>query len=558
MDRFSVFSTARSRAGFVGVLLLGALGLSAVLAYQAADASRSHEEVALKTVKEQALFAAWEFSGTARAYVADKLLKPGVEQVVRAGGRRPGDPLRHPDTDPGMDFGKWSYGPQAAGAYFRVALETGQAEMAGPEDPGLGAWIREGLPGHLALDLGDRWDPVMADLGDGGGPVVYRTLPEGATSPELVVGFRLKPASLSVPLAYAFGGPPMLPEAITEGRGNGELFSVVLATSGGDTLWRSGEAYRSDFVATDTLGTRFAGYQVSVTVNPDVAGSLIIGGLPRSRLPLVLILLLLTVGLVAGALLQLRREAELNQLRADFVSGVSHELRTPLAQIRMFAETLLLGRVRSDEERTRSLEIIASESRRLTHQVENILLYARAERRALRARVEPTDLGALARDVAECFEPLAAKARATLAVEVAPGLGAAADPGLLRQVLLNLLDNAVKYGPAGQSVVLGGAAAAGGTVCLWVADEGPGIPPRDRSRIFDPYVRLAQHRESAVAGSGIGLSVVRQVVDSLQGSVHVEDATGGGARFVITLPAATAPAPIRAPASPRAPSAVGD
>src|SRR2546429_6421462 len=108
------------------------------------------------------------------------------------------------------------------------------------------------------------------------------------------------------------------------------------------------------------------------------------GGSPRWTLPMLLSLLAITAGLVVGALLQLRREYELSRLRADFVSGVSHELRTPLAQIRMFSETLLLGRVRSEEEGRRSLEIIDQEARRLTHLVENLLHFSRSERQVTR------------------------------------------------------------------------------------------------------------------------------------------------------------------------------
>src|SRR2546427_5026946 len=116
------------------------------------------------------------------------------------------------------------------------------------------------------------------------------------------------------------------------------------------------------------------------TLRASVADQLIIGGLPKSRLPLILGLLALTAVLIGTALVQLRRESQLARLRTDFISGVSHELRTPLAQIRMFSETLVLGRVRSDEERRRSLAIIDQESRRLTHLVENLPHFSRSER----------------------------------------------------------------------------------------------------------------------------------------------------------------------------------
>src|SRR5206468_1637555 len=132
--------------------------------------------------------------------------------------------------------------------------------------------------------------------------------------------------------------------------------------------------------------TRAAGVPHAVMyTSKDQAGALrTLGGLPQSRLPLLLGALGLTAGLIVTALVQLRREYELARLRTDFVSGVSHELRTPLAQIRMFSETLLLGRVRSEEEGRRSLEIIDQEARRLTHLVENLLHFSRSERQVTR------------------------------------------------------------------------------------------------------------------------------------------------------------------------------
>src|SRR3989475_3413353 len=145
-----------------------------------------------------------------------------------------------------------------------------------------------------------------------------------------------------------------------------------------------------------------------------MAANLVIGGLPRSRLPVLLGVLALTPGLIVTALVQLQREYELARLRTDFVSGVSHELRTPLAQIRMFSETLLLGRVRSDDERERSLEIIDQEARRLTHLVENLLHFSRSERRLARLSPALAPLAPLVSEAAEGFAPLAAARGVTL------------------------------------------------------------------------------------------------------------------------------------------------
>jgi signal transduction histidine kinase len=109
------------------------------------------------------------------------------------------------------------------------------------------------------------------------------------------------------------------------------------------------------------------------------------------------------------------------------------------------------------------------------------------------------------------------------------------DRGALRQILLNLLDNAVKYGPAGQTIVVG-SEVSGDRARLWVEDEGPGIPHEHRQRVWEPYVRLSRQAEATTGGSGIGLSVVRELVSLHGGRTRVEGAPGGGARIVIELP----------------------
>ena len=152
--------------------------------------------------------------------------------------------------------------------------------------------------------------------------------------------------------------------------------------------------------------------------------------------------------------MQLRRESELARLRSDFIASVSHELRTPLAQVRMFAETLLLGRVRSEEERLRSLQIVDQEARRLTHLVENILQFSRAEREAIRLAPVPSELASQVREAVEAFAPVARSRHVVVQTALENDVVCVVDPAALRQILLNLLDNAVKYGPLGQTVTI--------------------------------------------------------------------------------------------------------
>jgi signal transduction histidine kinase len=314
--------------------------------------------------------------------------------------------------------------------------------------------------------------------------------------------------------------------------------SIIITDRYGVEIYRSAVQYTSPFSARDTIGTDMGDLHAQATLRASVADQLIIGGIPKSRLPLILGLLGLTAALIGTALFQLRRESQLTRLRTDFISGVSHELRTPLAQIRMFSETLTLGRVRSDEERRRSLAIIDQEARRLTHLVENLLHFSRSERQTTHITPEPTALAPLVQEVLDGFAPLAAARGATVAASIPEDLVVPADPGAVRQMLLNLLDNAVKYGPAGQQVRVG-ATRDNGIARLWVDDGGPGIPRADRERVWDRFWRLERDRGSSVAGSGIGLAVVRELADLHHGRAWIDDAgpDAGGTRVVIELPA---------------------
>lgn len=192
----------------------------------------------------------------------------------------------------------------------------------------------------------------------------------------------------------------------------------------------------------------------------------------------------------------------------------------------------------------RSAEIIDEEAQRLGYLVENVLNFSRNEHDAQRVQSRALDLAAEAKEAAEAFAPLARARRASVRAEVEPGLRAHADPRALRQVLFNLFDNAVKYGPPGSTVTVGGAAGPEGTVRVWVDDEGPGVPPAERDRIWTPYYRMQRDSETAVGGSGIGLAVVRELIAFQGGRAWVEDAPSGGARVVVELPAERAVASV--------------
>jgi signal transduction histidine kinase len=285
-----------------------------------------------------------------------------------------------------------------------------------------------------------------------------------------------------------------------------------------------------------------SGFEVEASIDPQVARQIVVGGLPRSRLWLFLALLALNAALIVMVILQLRREMVFQRLRDEFVSSVSHELRTPLTQIRMFAETLLLERVRSIEEQQRSLEIIDREARRLSQLVENVLQFSRMEKKLDTLAKENRELAPLLQETVEDFTSMMNGGESHIETRLQPRLFADVDPGSLRQILINLLDNAVKYGRKPQQIIVG-LEPRGAAACLYVEDEGPGVPPADRKRIFQRFQRLDRDRQSSIAGTGIGLSVVCDLVTRHGGTCSVTSGERGGARFIVELPLSSPPLP---------------
>jgi signal transduction histidine kinase len=209
----------------------------------------------------------------------------------------------------------------------------------------------------------------------------------------------------------------------------------------------------------------------------------------------------------------------------------------------MFSETLLLGREESEEERLRWTAVIGREARRLGDLVENILLFSHIDAARVRLEPERADLGELVEEAVEAYVPIAASRRMRIVADAPSRIYAVVDPRALRQVVVNLLDNALKYGPAGQTVSVE-VEREGTSARIVVCDQGPGVAPVDRARLWRPFVRLGDAGGSA-GGSGIGLSVVRSLVAQHGGTVAVDDAPGGGARFVVALPLADGTPPPR-------------
>ena len=549
------------------MLLLTALTLVGALALKAHQAERSQRAGAERTLHDYAEFAAWEyglraqrsiltamglsFSGTMvriiPEYPSDSL--PTVEQFAASAQRAGG---RYCDCLDGVHFFfryDWrdrsfvTTGEDPTDAVLRWARDTVTAhERIFPRPEGLAPLAFGGSPGGeplrrlSVLITNDSYITLFDRITGHDLAVVYVLSRDLSGAPVATYGFVTDAAAFAQPLfGTAFKREELLPPSLLRGiPDDSSVLDVRVSDHGGRPLFQSGEPTTSSFAALDTLDSTFGRVVVRAALRPQFADRLVVGGLPRSQLPLLLGLVALTAALLLGALYQLRKQQELARLRTDFVSGVSHELRTPLTQIRLFAELLRNKALRSEDEREHALRIVDQEARRLNYLVENVLDFARGERRLNRISRAPTDVAEAVRDTLDFFTPVAAAKRVRLASDLPARTIAAVDGAALRQVLLNLLDNAVKYGPPGQTVTVR-AELVGSALRLQVDDQGPGIPESEAESIWEPYHRLKRDMDSAVGGSGIGLAVVRELAELHGGRAWVETVGGRGSRVVVEL-----------------------
>jgi PAS domain S-box-containing protein len=229
-------------------------------------------------------------------------------------------------------------------------------------------------------------------------------------------------------------------------------------------------------------------------------------------------------------------ERLVEKLRDDFVATASHELRTPLAAIYGAAKTLGRPDVVGRDGMHKLIGIIAAESERLARVIDDILLTSHLDSHRLRLAPVPLDVAELAEDVVESMRR-ELRPGVELAVEVSRGdlPAVAADPLNLRRVLLNLLDNAIKYSPDGGTIVVA-VEADEDRLRLHVRDEGLGIPPAEQERIFEKFYRADPQLARGVGGTGLGLYICRELVQRMGGAIALESTPGEGSTFTVVLP----------------------
>ncbi len=561
------------------VVVLGlALVITAMLVYEAQVAARGHRLTAERTLRDYASFADWQFGQQIKNELLTSMIPSLGQAAMRVNPERLPASLLSPEAVATLarDYAGWCKCLDSVRYYFRIDWPDGPL-LTTPTNASSGElrWARDTILAYVkrmpplkemlpkaygSSDIAARPQAMMRVIVTNDSYVmilghvelrprllVFLVSRNMDGRPVVIYGYETPPLPFLTPAFQAvYRRSALLPPSLVGNMPLDSVLSMVIEDGSGDPLFGSPGQYDLTYNATDTLESNFGRLVLRIALRPDVADRLIVGGLPPSRLPMLLALLLLMALLLAIALVQLRREQELARLRTEFVSGVSHELRTPLAQIRWFSELLHMGKLRTEEERVRSAGIIDQEARRLTYLVENVLNFARAERRQNRIAPVPTDVEKELRDALELFTPLARSRKMKLRAEIEIGLVALADRNALRQILLNLLDNAAKYGPEGQTITVGSARTRE-WVRIWIDDEGPGVSEVDRPRVWEPYVRLGRDAERGTGGSGIGLSVVRDLVQMHGGHCSMEPSPGGGVRVLFTLQATEATVPEEPP-----------
>ncbi len=249
------------------------------------------------------------------------------------------------------------------------------------------------------------------------------------------------------------------------------------------------------------------------------------------------VLLLVVIVLGLGATYRVvRRESEMARLKSDFVANVSHDLKTPLSLIRMFAETLELGRVTDEAARREYYGVITRESERLTRLIDNVLDFSRIEGGRQRYDIFPSAVEPLIQEVLEAFRYPLVQQGFKVDVAIEPDLPEVPlDPAAIKQALANLVDNAIKYSGARRRLTVS-ARRAGAEVRIEVADEGIGIPPAEVQRIFEKFYRVGRSETQGRRGSGVGLALVKHIAEAHGGRVSVSSRHDSGSRFTLHLP----------------------
>jgi signal transduction histidine kinase len=497
-------------AVFAAALVLAALGYLSLRRWEEAAERQLHEQArdaaAMAAEKVEMAVVRIEQDAVAdiQAAVMDPAFGPAAVDAWRA---------RHPLFDAvylcARD-GRVLYPPRAAssgGPSAGAASEDAQAIAALRAEISQGFWDRGGRR-HLQVD----------------GRVLLAAVIQGPPRGPLLVGLRRDDRAL---------GGAVVDRALAPAEARSAL---VVLDGGGRSVWASGPVGSAAPVITVPFGEALPAWRVALYEPSGLAPRDMVRRQAMTFMAAFALLLgLIATGLIATYRLQ-RRESEIARLKSDFVANVSHDLKTPLSLIRMFAETLELDRVPDEARRREYYTVLTRESERLTRLIDNVLDFSRIESGRQRYDIAPGPVEPVVQEVLESFRHPLAQQGFAVDVAVAPDLpDVPVDADALKQALANLLDNAMKYSGDRRKIRVA-ARREGDGVAIEVADEGIGIPLSERERIFEKFYRIGRSETQGRRGSGVGLALVKHIVDAHRGRVTVEGGPGEGSRFTLHLP----------------------
>jgi signal transduction histidine kinase len=578
MVRRRAATPATGMSALVGLLFV-VFTIAGLLVYEAWSTGQSRREIAQRGLQDYAAYATWStaragdlalgaslsmlFRGLVSSRVGSTAPLPPVSTLMNAAKEIdecdcalaiPADYFFRLDfrnsevaTAPGTRTSNQASAPSGWAAAKVGSYSPLRSQPQTPTDAG--QWLVDALARERATSV-TGFSVVFAAERDAMRVVGFVPLRDSAGSTLGLLGFVGSPERYATSVfTHLWQQPKILPVSITRGMPSDFLLTASVTTPQGVEIYRASGWEPNLLSDTASLAPFGGGMRVRVALRRDAIARLGGGLVPSSRVPVWVGLLLLTAILTTIIVRNVQREHELARLRADFTASVSHELRTPLAQILLFGETLTLGRTRSESERTRAAEVIVREARRLMQMVENTLQLSRVDRPKVGLSPEALRLAPAMHAVVEDFEPLAAERGVRIVTELDESASALVDRDALRQMVINLLDNALKYGPAGQTIAVSLAppnsvpvaspqSTSRRSVRITVDDQGPGVWGAGREDIWAAFVRGSNGETPTVTGCGLGLAVVRELTRRHNGQAWVESAPGGrGARFVIELPA---------------------
>jgi signal transduction histidine kinase len=554
-----------ARPLLLGGALLGIVVVSAFAVHESMRNARERKAAAERTVRDYAMFASYLYTTRAYLFARDRALYEAYRPI------HPSDPWIRSELPPvtalaAIPDTTERCGPSAQWPIYRFRLDLPSRSLTyagGRPAPQIDAIIRDSIPklanGRWVKSAGFGY--LFVDGPGGRETVAYSPVVDSARNVLAVYGYR---SCYGVRDTTDYSNiyrvvkvlPPMMPGYIEErtrstpmgasvdtsvtmmaskwpaGMPAESLLTLTITDAAKKTIYQApkGDGESSNFYGVAPLGyigpTTF-----SVALRPNVARHLVVGGIPDSRVPASVLLLVGSIVLAIAGFASLRSEVRLVNSRQRFLANVSHELRTPLQQILMFVQLLRLGRTRTESERDRSLEIIERETHRLISLSNSVLAATKAEHQL---RSAPVDVAHVVQTAADFFAPLAAARKMRIELDVAEPAIARGDPGAIRQILINVLDNAAKYGPIGQTITIG-VREDGKMVRLWVDDSGPGIPASEQKNVWKPFFRVGGTLDDSTGGAGLGLAIVRDLATAMDADAALSTTPLGGTRFTLLL-----------------------